>query len=79
MFPGALKARSQDLSHLYCPTGALWIASVSQFKEHGTFYMPEHSFHPLSWLSALDIDDEADLDMAKAAFIVKNGQVSSND
>jgi CMP-N-acetylneuraminic acid synthetase len=76
LFPDTFKARSQDLPHLHCPTGALWIASVSQFKKHGTFYMPGHSFHPLSWISALDIDDAADLNMAKAAFLVKNGQVS---
>ena len=73
LFPKAFKARSQDLPELFCPTGALWIASAHQFKKHGTFYMPGHSFHPLSWISALDIDDEADLNMAKAAFLMKKG------
>jgi N-acylneuraminate cytidylyltransferase len=78
LFPDALKKRSQDLPHLYCPTGALWLASTTQFKEHGTFYMPGHSFYPLSWESALDIDDEADFQLAKAAFLVKSECVSSD-
>jgi CMP-N-acetylneuraminic acid synthetase len=78
LFPEAFKARSQDLPNLYCPTGALWLASASQFKEHGTFYMPDHSFYPLSWMSGMDIDDEADLQMAKAAFLVKNGRVGTD-
>lgn len=75
LFPDAIKARSQDLPHLYCPSGALWIASASQFKEHGTFYMPGHTFYPLSWVSALDIDDAADLQMAQSAFLVKGESV----
>lgn len=30
------------------------------------FYVPSHIFHALSWISAMDIDDAEDLEMAKA-------------
>jgi CMP-N-acetylneuraminic acid synthetase len=78
LFPGTFRARSQDLPHLYCPSGALWIASVADFKEHCTFHMPGHSYAPLSWVSAMDIDDADDLAMAKAAFLLKTGKFSPN-
>lgn len=66
LFPEALKTRSQDLPHLYCPTGALWIARRDAFIDSRNFYMEGHRFEPLHWLSAIDIDDEDDLLMAKA-------------
>lgn len=65
IFPEARLARSQDLPNLYCPSGALWIAKSDRFKEHGSFYMPSHEMCIMDWVSALDIDDEEDLRMAK--------------
>jgi len=78
LFPEAIKARSQDLPHLHCPSGALWLASVNHFKEHQTFYMADHSFYPLSWISAMDIDDEDDFQMAKAAYLIKHKLVGQD-
>ncbi len=71
LHPHALQSRSQDLPTLYCPTGALWLARSAALLEHGTFYTPGHIFHPMSWISAVDVDDAEDLQMAKAAFQFK--------
>lgn len=72
LFPKARIARSQDLPPLYCPSGAIWISRSSVFKSAKTFYSPNHTFHSLSWMSAMDIDDAEDLEMAKACFLIKN-------
>jgi CMP-N-acetylneuraminic acid synthetase len=56
--------RSQDLPDLYCPTGAIWIANVSELLKSQTFYGKNYKFFPLSWMKAIDIDDYADLKMA---------------
>lgn len=71
LFPNARVARSQDLSTLYCPTGAIWIARASVLQSARTFYAENHIFHPMSWMSAMDIDDAEDLEMAKACFLSK--------
>lgn len=71
LFPEARAARSQDLPPLYCPSGALWIARASALKSQRTFYVPSHTFHSLSWISAMDIDDAEDFEMAKACFLIR--------
>lgn len=68
VFPEALKTRSQDLPPLYCPTGAVWIANIDALRHAGTFYGPGHIFYPMDWTSAVDIDDQDDLKMAKVVF-----------
>lgn len=73
LFKGAVTQRSQDLGVLYCPTGAIWIADVEAFLENQTFYGPGHIFHPIDWASAVDIDDEADLAMAYALRLMRDG------
>lgn len=74
LFPEARVARSQDLPPLYCPSGAIWIARGHVLKSARTFYTPSHIFHSLSWMSAMDIDDAEDLEMAKACFLIKRDQ-----
>ena len=71
LFEEALTARSQDLPPLFCPSGALWIARTRVLKEYGTFYTSRRIVHPMHWVSAMDIDDAEDLEMAKACYIVK--------
>lgn len=71
LFPEARLERSQDLPFLYCPSGAIWIARARSLKTEKTFYAPGHTFHPLNWISAMDIDDAEDMEMAKACFLVK--------
>jgi len=68
IFLEAMTQRSQDLPPLYCPTGAIWLATGDALKTHGSFYAPGHIFHPISWLSAMDIDDADDLEMARAFY-----------
>lgn len=70
LFPEARAQRSQDLPPLYCPSGAIWIAACESLRRSGTFYGPEHIFHPMPWMAALDIDDAEDLAMARACFQV---------
>jgi CMP-N-acetylneuraminic acid synthetase len=65
-FPEIRQSRSQDLPSLYCPTGAIWIASTYALKQHRTFYAPEHIFYAMHYVSAVDIDDQDDLLMAQA-------------
>ncbi len=69
VFPEARTARSQDLPHLYCPSGAIWVARTESLKAQRTFYTADHLLHPMSWMSAMDIDDEEDLQMAKVCFL----------
>ena len=67
MFPDALKERSQDLPTSYCPTGAIWMARVTDFLEQKTFYGKELKIEPLDdWRSGVDIDDIDDLNFAIA-------------
>lgn len=63
--PEALKARSQDLPDLFCPTGAIWIARISELLKTDTFYGPDHTMFPIPWQHAVDIDDMDDLKMAE--------------
>lgn len=66
LFPEAMSKRSQDLEHLYCPTGAIWIAGRDALLEANTFYGPDHRFFPMDWIGAVDIDDMDDYRMALA-------------
>lgn len=66
LFGEALKARSQDLGTLHCPTGAIWVAKAQSLRSAGSFYGPGHVFKPLHWSAAVDVDDDDDLQMARA-------------
>jgi len=68
MFPDAASQRSQDLPELFCPTGAIWIAQADELLETKTFYGPNHVFEPMTWESAVDIDDYDDMSLAEALF-----------
>ena len=72
VFPGLVKKRSQDLETLYCPTGAIWMASVGAFLKEKTFYGPDFQFLPMKWEAAVDIDTFEDLKFAKALYMLKN-------
>lgn len=76
-FPEIRQSRSQDLPHLYCPTGAIWIASTSALNQHGTFFTPEHVFHVMHYISAVDIDDHDDLLMAQAFATLRQPQTAT--
>lgn len=71
MFPEAMGARSQDLSKLYCPTGAIWVAEAAALKREKSFYGKGHRYQPMHWTAAVDIDDAEDLEMARAVHMMK--------
>jgi len=60
--------RSQDLKDLYCITGAIWVASVSEILKSRTFYGEDYTLNPIDWKNAIDIDDYEDLEMANIIF-----------
>lgn len=66
LFPETAGKRSQDLPELFCPTGAIWIARADLLLKTKTFYGPNHVFEPMSWESAVDIDDYDDMRFAEA-------------
>ena len=68
LFPHQAEQRSQDLPELYCPTGAVWIASTATLLKNGTFYAPDHRFYTIPWLEAIDIDTLEDWSMAESLF-----------
>lgn len=68
LFPEMFKKRSQDLPDLYCPSGAVWIANAAALTESKTFYGESHTFHPIDWKSAVDIDTGEDLEFAEAVY-----------
>ena len=75
LFPNALKSRSQDLETLYCPTGAIWIAKTKKLLIEKTFYGANFKLFPISWKSAIDIDNYEDLEIAKAVFLSENKNI----
>jgi N-acylneuraminate cytidylyltransferase len=75
LFPEMVQQRSQDLPELFGLSGAICLARVSAIMKSGTFYGAGQRFEPLSWMSAVDIDDEADLQFARAAYLVKHEKV----
>lgn len=54
-------SRSQDLQELYCPTGAIWIASADYLKSTRNFYSEDHAYFSMNWIRSIDIDEEYDL------------------
>ena len=68
IFPEALKKRSQDLPDLFCPTGAIWIGRVKQLMQDQTFYGNGHTFYPIDWKAAVDIDNYEDVEFAQIVF-----------
>lgn len=71
LFSEAQIKRSQDLPHLYAPSGAIWIAKSKSLLNQASFYGSNHTFYPLNWMSAMDIDDADDFAMAQACFLAK--------
>ena len=71
-FPEMIERRSQDQPPAFGLTGAICIAKVDALLRSGTFYGPGQRFEPISWISAVDIDDEDDIAFARAAYQVRH-------
>ena len=67
-----INIRSQDLEDLYCPTGAMWIAKSEQLRKYKSFYTGNKKYFEIDWKSAVDIDNYEDVELAKAAYLIKN-------
>jgi CMP-N-acetylneuraminic acid synthetase len=75
LHPRMLEVRSQDQPPLFGLTGAICLARVPALLESRTFYGPGQRFEPMSWMSAVDIDNEDDLQFARAAYVLKHGLI----
>ena len=67
--------RSQDLEPLICPSGATWISTINSLRKFNSFYSENYTFYKLNWQEAVDIDDESDLLLAKAAYLILNEKI----
>lgn len=52
--------RSQELPHLTCPTGAIWLARPRALRRTRDFYAPGFTTFEVPWEEAIDIDEQAD-------------------
>lgn len=68
LFEQEIKARSQDLPPLYCPSGAIWMAKTAALKKQRSFYGIGRMIFEMPWMEAMDIDDQDDWDMAEILF-----------
>ena len=69
-----IKCRSQDLPTLFCPSGAIWMSKCDHLKKHHSFYSSSTKYKELEIMSAVDIDDLEDLDMASILFVQNSEQ-----
>jgi N-acylneuraminate cytidylyltransferase len=72
LVPEMVGVRSQDQPKLFGLTGAICVANTRAFLNSGTFYGEGQRFEPISWISAVDIDDAEDLEFAKAAYAIRH-------
>lgn len=66
VFPDRITQRSQDLPDLFCPTGAVWWARAEVLRSSRTFHVAGRTGWEIPWQRAIDIDTEADWEMAEA-------------
>lgn len=71
LFENKFNKRSQDLEKLYCPTGSIWITKLRTLVNRNSFYTNKHTFYEIPFDCAIDIDDEDDLKISKAFYIMK--------
>lgn len=74
LFPDAMKARSQDLPELYCPTGAVWWARADVLRSEGTYHVEGRTGWEISWQHGMDIDTEEDWAMAELLMRLERGE-----
>lgn len=65
LFEEALRARSQDLPELFCPSGAVWWAKADVLRRERTYHIPGRQGWEIPWIRGLDIDSEEDWLMAE--------------
>ncbi len=75
LFKDKLNERSQDLENLFCPTGAVWITKLKTLANSNSFYTQKHTFFEIPFVSAVDIDEEDDLKIARALYVLKKDNI----
>jgi N-acylneuraminate cytidylyltransferase len=65
LFPSEMKARSQDLPELFCPTGAIWWGKTGVIREQRTFHIPGRTGWEIEWQHGVDIDTIEDMEFAE--------------
>lgn len=65
LFADRVLTRSQDLPELFCPTGAVWWARTEVLRGRRTFHVEGRAGWEMPWQRAVDIDTEADWEMAE--------------
>lgn len=65
IFKQTFDKRSQDLSELFSPSGAIWAANRHSLINSNTFYGLGYQLFNLNWISALDIDSNYELEIAE--------------
>ncbi len=65
LFEERVTQRSQDLPELFCLSGAVWWAVADVLRREGTFHVPRRTGWELPWQRAVDIDTEADWQLAE--------------
>jgi CMP-N-acetylneuraminic acid synthetase len=68
LHPEMIEKRSQDHPPLFGLTGAICIGKTTALRAQGSFYGPLQRYEPISWQSAIDIDDPEDLAFAEAVY-----------
>ena len=65
VFPEQMSKRSQDLTELFCPTGAIWLAKAKVLRQEKTFHTVDKTGWEIPWQRAVDIDTEDDWQLAE--------------
>jgi len=73
-FGDNLKARSQDLKELFCPTGAIWWARTDYLLRTETFYGPDTVAWTIGWDHSVDVDSPEDWRIAQLFMEVRKPQ-----
>jgi len=60
LFPSEVTRRSQELTPLYCPTGAIWWATAETLRREGSFHVSGRTGWVIPWERAVDVDTESD-------------------
>lgn len=76
VFEERLRSRSQDLPPLFCPTGAIWWISADALRREGTFHIRRRAMFELAWHKAVDIDDQADFELAELLLRARAGRTA---
>jgi len=74
-----LSAPRQTLPKVYRQNGAVYIVDVEKFIEHDAFYIEPVAFYKMSREESVDIDNEADLEIAACYLGKEDRQYSRGD